>query len=585
MVPLAFLAALALAAAFTPVMIRLGRRFGWLVQPREDRWHQKPTAVYGGVAMFAAFAAVLLILGPRGGLAWTILGCGGALFLLGLIDDALELSPQLKFLVQLLVAIAAVTLGVRLTVIPWPWLAVPLSVFWLVGVTNAVNILDNMDGLSSGVACVAGIVLALSAWLGGSPATATLGAALAGCAAGFLIYNFNPAKIFMGDCGSLFLGFTLAALAILETQDAGGASHLVLALLIPLGALVVPIFDTTLVSFQRTSHGRSIAQGGRDHSSHRLVFLGLSERRAVSVLLLISLAGGVVSLALVHYTTPLVALVVAAVLVVLLIFFGIYLGDVEVYDKDSERYQGTIIGGVMMHKKQMLQIAVDLVLLSAAYTAAYLLRFEGDIPKGDLGALAGTLPLLLAVKLVVFWLFGLYRGQWRYVSVHDMVQIGKASAISSLVFVLILVVVYRFQGFSRAVMIIDTFLAFMFVAGSRSLIRVFRESLRGKKGVPVIIMGAGDGGEMLLREIRNNPQHGYQPVGFLDDDPAKKGVRIHGVPVLGARKDAARYIAEYQAGRVFIAILSAKKDDFPDLFETCQEQGIPCTFIQPIIKI
>ena len=168
---------------------------------------------------------------------------------------------------------------------------------------------------------------------------------------------------------------------------------------------------------------------------------------------------------------------------------------------------------------------------------------------------------------MVFWVFGLYRGQWRYISVHDMVQIGKAAAISSLLFVLLLVVVYRFQGFSRAVMVIDAFLAFMFVAGSRSLIRVFRESLRGKKGVPVIIMGAGDGGEMLLREIRNNPQHGYQPVGFLDDDPAKKGARIHGVPVLGTRAEAGRFIAEHQAGRVFIAILSAKKADFPDLFD------------------
>ena len=218
----------------------------------------------------------------------------------------------------------------------------------------------------------------------------------------------------MGDCGSMFLGFTLAGLTILSTNTTAGASHLAMSLLVPLGALVVPLFDTTLVSFQRTYHGRSIAQGGRDHSSHRLVFLGLSERKAVLLLLLISAVGGGGSLLLAYLANPLFAVVVVAVLFVLLVFFGVYLGEVKVYDSTKRRHwKSPILDSVILHKKQIVQIAVDMVLLSAAYTAAWLLRYEGELPFGEVQRLAQSLPWLLAAKMVSFWLFGLYRGEWR----------------------------------------------------------------------------------------------------------------------------------------------------------------------------
>jgi UDP-GlcNAc:undecaprenyl-phosphate GlcNAc-1-phosphate transferase len=415
-----------------------------------------------------------------------------------------------------------------------------------------------------------------------------MSAALAGAALGFLIYNFNPAKIFMGDCGSMFMGFTLAGLTILSANTAAGASSLALSLLIPVGALVVPIFDTALVTFQRTSHGRSIAQGGRDHSSHRLVFLGLSEKKAVLLLLGISLLGALVSLALARLASPLTAAVLAALVVVTLVFFGIYLGDVKVYDSKTRagsRYQNTVLGGIIMHKKQILKIVVDTVLLAAAYTAAWLLRFEGDLSAQGEMLLAQSLPWLLAAKLVSFWAFGLYRGDWRYVSVHDIVQILKGCLTGSLVTLLMIVILYRFQWYSRAVLIIDFFLAFMFIAGARSLIRIFREKVNVQKGVPVLIVGAGDGGELLLRELRNNPALSYTAVGFIDDDPTKRGQVIHGVKVLGSRKDLAELIAGHEVRRVFISILSAPEKGFKDVFRTCRDLGVDCTRVQPMIKI
>ncbi len=586
----AFLLALILAAAATPVVIWLARRMGWVVAPREDRWHKKPTAVYGGVAIFLAYLIGFLIMGPHQRLYWVFLACSGAMFAIGLWDDALELKPQVKLLCQLIVAIVAVSQGLTLGkhIIPWAWLSVPITVLWLVGVTNAVNILDNMDGLSSGVVLAAGSVMALDAWITGSPATGLAPAMLAGAALGFFIYNFNPAKIFMGDCGSLFLGFTLAASAVLAANTAAGASHLAMALLVPLGALVVPLFDTTLVSFQRTTHGRSIAQGGRDHSSHRLVFLGLSEKRAVLTLLFISLAFGLGSLLLSHLASPLVAAVVVALLIVALAFFGVHLSDVKVYEDGSRRgwmEKSPLLGRVLLFKKQILQIVADVVLLSAAYSAAWLLRFEGRVTDYELTLLGQSLPWLLGAKLGCFWFFGLYRGEWRYLSVHDLLQIAKGCLAGSVLTALLFIWLYGFRGYSRAAMVIDLMLCYLFVAGSRGLVRIFREKVRGSGGVPCLILGAGDGGDLLMRELRNNASLPYKPLGFIDDDQAKQGHVIHGIKVLGTRQDLAALIENLKIQRVFISILSAPDQRFEDVFEVCAAHGIQCTRIQPIIKI
>ncbi|MCB2225680.1 MAG: hypothetical protein KQH53_03300 [Desulfarculaceae bacterium] len=586
MIPLiiSFAVALASAALLTPVVILLARRWGWVVQPREDRWHRKPTAVYGGVAIYLAFLVSFFILGRPGPSSMTLVGCASAMFVIGLVDDILDLKPQVKFLAQLIVATVAVALGLSFKLLPWPWLNVPLTLLWLVGVTNAVNILDNMDGLSSGVALVAGSMLSVISFMRGFPEMGFIAAGLAGAAGGFLIYNFNPAKIFMGDCGSLFLGFTLAACTIMGS---GGASPLTLSLLIPVGVLVVPLFDITLVSFQRSTHGRSIAQGGRDHSSHRLVFLGMSERKAVLVLILISLAGGLGSL-LLQYVSTLVAVVILAMAMVVFIFFGVFLGGVKVYDanaRPAHRWQSPVLGRLVLYKKQLLQIMVDLLLISAAYSASWLLRFEGHLNQDQMYLLTHSLPMVLGVKLLALWVFGVYRGEWRYVSVHAMIQLAKAVLVGSVLAVLMVLMLYRFEGFSRAAVIIDFFLCFMFLAGCRFLLRVFSESVSPKKGTPVLIMGAGDGGAMLLRELKNNPALPYVPVGFVDDDPAKRGLEIHGISVLGNRHDLPGLIKRQQVQRVFIAILSSPDDKFEEVFAMCRAAGANCTRIQPIIKL
>lgn len=578
----AFALALAAAALLTPVVIGLARRLGWVVAPRQDRWHRRPTAIYGGAAIYLAFVISWLVMGGRDSQSLVLVGCASGMFLIGLIDDIFEMKPQVKFLAQILVASVAVALGLCFDLLPWMWLNVPFTLLWLVGVTNAVNILDNMDGLSSGVALSAGSILAMVAAMHGAPEVGLLPAALAGAAGGFLIYNFNPAKIFMGDCGSLFLGFSLAGCTVL---GAGGASNLVLSLLIPVGVLVVPLFDTALVSFQRTSHGRSIAQGGRDHSSHRLVFLGLSERRAVLILIAVSLASGLLALFL-QYLSTLVAVVVIAVVMVVFVFFGVFLGGVKVYGSQERRrrLQSPLLDRVVLHKKQLVQILTDLLLLSAAYTAAWLLRFEGHLGPEQMRLLTKSLPWVLSAKIVCLWLFGVYRGEWRYVSVHAMIQLAKAVLLGSLLMVLGVLLLQRGQGYSLAAVIIDFFVSFLFLAGSRFLVRVFTESMVQKKGDPVLIMGAGDGGELLLRELRNNPALPYSPVGFVDDDPAKRGLLIHGIPVLGTRHDIAGLSRKHGVVRVFISILSPVEGGLEEVFTICRQAGLECVRIQPIVE-
>ena len=579
----AFALALAAAALLTPVVIALARRLGWVVAPRQDRWHRRPTAIYGGAAIYLAFVISWLLLGARDSQSLVLVGCASGMFLIGLFDDIFEMKPQVKFLAQLLVATVAVALGLCFDFLPWLWLNVPFTLLWLVGVTNAVNILDNMDGLSSGVALSAGSILALVAAMHGAPQVGLAAAALAGAAGGFLIYNFNPAKIFMGDCGSLFLGFSLAGCTVL---GAGGASNLVLSLLIPVGVLVVPLFDTALVSFQRTSHGRSIAQGGRDHSSHRLVFLGLSERKAVLMLIAVSLTSGLLAM-LLQLLSNLVAVVVIAVVVVVFVFFGVFLGGVKVYgpqDQPRRRWHSTLLDQVVLHKKQLVQILADLLLLSAAYTAAWLLRFEGHLSPDQMRLLTKSLPWVLSAKIVCLWLFGVYRGEWRYVSVHAMIQLAKAVLLASLLMVLGVLLLRRGQDYSLSAVIIDFFVGFLFLAGSRFLVRMFTESMVHKKGTPVLIMGAGDGGELLLRELRNNPALPFVPVGFVDDDPAKRGLLIHGIPVLGTRHDIAGLARKHGVARVFVSILSPVEGGLEEVFTICRQAGLECVRIQPIVK-
>ncbi len=268
---LAFLIAILLV----PVCRLVGIRVGYLAPPRLDRWHQQPTPVLGGVAIATT---VLLVAATRADAAqlWVLLLGGGVIFLVGLIDDLISLKPYSKLIAEIAVASLFVFFGLRLNWSDSLTLDALLTMVWIVGLTNAFNLLDNMDGLCAGISLIAGTTLLATLVLGvGATPEGQFLAILLGATAGFLVYNVHPAKIFMGDSGSLFIGMNLAVLTLTHQVDGFGTSNVLSIIAGPLLILLVPIFDTSLVTISRILTGRSAAVGGRDHSSHRLVAIGL----------------------------------------------------------------------------------------------------------------------------------------------------------------------------------------------------------------------------------------------------------------------------------------------------------------------
>lgn len=325
----AFAGALVAATALTPLARGFARRRGLVAQPKDDRWHRAPTALLGGPALVLASGASFLVLRRESDPSLLVSWLLGAVLIsvVGLVDDLRELRPATKLVAQAAAALLPIQAGLAVPGLP-PALSLPIALVWIVGITNAFNLLDNMDGLAGGVAAIAGAFL-VAHGVGGHDVAA---AAVCGASLGFLFFNFSPASIFMGDSGSLFLGYSLATLSLLGVGARPLAGLPILA--VPLLVLAVPVFDTTLVTLARLAHGRSPSRGGRDHSSHRLVSLGLSERRAVLFLWLLTALTGALSLLVPRLPASRVGLVVLGVVLGGLLL-GACLGRVNVYGGEA----------------------------------------------------------------------------------------------------------------------------------------------------------------------------------------------------------------------------------------------------------
>ncbi len=284
-----FVGVLFLAVVSTPLARKLGVRLDAVDRPDPSRKvHSVPTPRLGGVAIFLSTLIVTLLLGEKYNLAQLggILVGASLVSLMGLWDDRFSLPPWIKLLGQLIAAILLILTGVRITTFGTLWINLPLTLLWIVGITNAFNLLDNMDGLSGGIAAIAAAHFALMCSFTGQYLVGALSVAVMAACIGFLIYNWNPATIFMGDSGSLFLGFVMAALGIkLRFPD----NVPFVTWMIPPLVLGVPIFDTTLVTLSRLRRGLNpLTTPGKDHTSHRLTYAGFSRREAVLILYIVA---------------------------------------------------------------------------------------------------------------------------------------------------------------------------------------------------------------------------------------------------------------------------------------------------------
>ncbi len=299
------------AAVITPPVRRLALAVGALDKPGQRSVHTRPVPFLGGVAVYLAFAvATAAALGlDRPEVRGILLG-GGFLLAFGVLDDFRPLRPRTKVAGQVLAALIGWAWGVRIDFVTNPfgggllqlgYLALPVTVLWVVAVVNVINLIDGLDGLAAGIVAIASAVLLVSASQMGMPLPALtlatlLAAALAGSALGFLPYNFHPARIFLGDGGSMFLGYALASISM----EGSLKSPAVLALAVPVLAIGLPVFDTALAVWRRWRRGVPIGTPDRDHFHHRLLQAGLSQREAVLIMYLASAWLGVGVLALIH---------------------------------------------------------------------------------------------------------------------------------------------------------------------------------------------------------------------------------------------------------------------------------------------
>jgi UDP-GlcNAc:undecaprenyl-phosphate GlcNAc-1-phosphate transferase len=341
----AFLGSLVLSWGLTPLARRAAQRFDILDHPAANKSHTTPTPYLGGLAIVLAFCVAILVASALVASAFgaanaavaqlgVVLGLGAALSLTGLFDDLRGgLNPWLRLGLQLAVGVGVWSAGIGVGVLPWQAANVAVTVVWVAGITNAFNLLDNMDGLAGGVAAIAAIAFFVIAAVNGQFLVAALAIAVAGCALGFLRHNFHPATIYMGDAGSLFLGFMLAVVGILLTfQASSGATFLV-----PVLVLGVAIFDTTLVTATRLRHGRSPLRGGRDHISHRLVTVGIPVPAAVALIYLAAASLGWLALVMARSDLT-TGLVMAAWLAAFAAVLGFLLTRVPVYDNCRHRH-------------------------------------------------------------------------------------------------------------------------------------------------------------------------------------------------------------------------------------------------------
>src|SRR3954470_24119822 len=537
-----FAVAFAASAALTPVCREIAKRYGFVAKPKADRWHRRPTALFGGVAIAAVTLGLGLTLGVSSPVAPLLL-TAAMIAGFGLVDDLMSLKASTKLIAQVTAASVLLLFGFRLQWLDSMAGDAMLTLFWIVGVTNAFNLLDNMDGLCAGTALIAGTFLLID--LIGNPALAGPAlylAGLLGATAGFLVYNVYPASIFMGDTGSLLLGLNLAAVSLIANgADAQGRSGLLSVVAAPVLPLLVPIFDTTLVTALRVLSGRSPSQGGRDHSSHRLVAVGLSEPRAVATLWMLAAAGGMIAIVFRRIDGGW-AFIAGGAFLLAMIIFGVYLARVRVYDDaDLAMLKGETLTPVIanfMYKRRVAEVLLDLCLIPLAYYSAYRLRFEGPLFGLHYPQFLQSLPVVLAAQLIALFAVGGYRGTWRYFGMMDAVVFGKGVIAGTVSAELVVLYLYRFESYSRSVFVIDAIILLLLLSATRASFRLVGEFVlrRTNTGRRVLIYGTTGASQATIREALGSDVM-LKIVGYIDDDPLKKGIRVGGYAVVGNASD------------------------------------------------
>jgi UDP-GlcNAc:undecaprenyl-phosphate/decaprenyl-phosphate GlcNAc-1-phosphate transferase len=555
--------------------------------PSANRWHESSTPVLGGIGIFAGFSVGLWASVAAGAFhadqALVGIYAGIALvFLAGLADDLISLPPLAKLAAQIGGAGIVLGTGTHVQLVGNRLVGDAIAIVWLVGVTNAFNLLDNMDGLAATMAGIAFAFFAVDA-VTIHPSHFALVFALAGAlaCAGFLPFNLRPnrpALVFMGDSGSQAIGFALAALGLASSWRVAGTT--VATLILPILVLAVPILDTTLVTVARLLEGRPIYQGGRDHSSHRLVRFGLSEKHAVALLALVAACIGGSSLAYNVLGNTRYTIVGVVLTFALLVQFASFLADVE--HRPAEAGEPVALTQAFaVHWRRIVEVIVDFGVITGSFLAAYVIEFgwPGSISQRFIGGL--TLPVLLAARYLTFIPFGLYRSVWRYAGARDAFTIASAVILSEVITLSYMVLTQNMRDFQRSFFIVDALICMVAVAGSRFAERAIvtsTRSVRDRTARRTLIVGAGRTGRSLMRELRETA--GERVVGFVDDNPRLRRRRVHGVPIVGTLHEMPRLLERTSPDVVLITIPNAPRERLDLVVQACAEAGVACRLVR-----
>jgi FlaA1/EpsC-like NDP-sugar epimerase/UDP-N-acetylmuramyl pentapeptide phosphotransferase/UDP-N-acetylglucosamine-1-phosphate transferase len=596
------LASSAVSAALAALARDVSLRLDLLDRPNHRSSHQRPKPRLGGLGILAAVALGLVAAHATDAVtaadARRLLIVGAAAIGIGLVSLVDDLRGHLHWALRLAVHVAGAAVVVALlgspTVVSLPgggalplgMLAVPLAVVWIAFFTNAFNFMDGIDGIA-GVQAVAGAAaLAAIGVLRGEPTLAFAGAVVGGAALGFLLLNWPPASIFMGDVGSALVGTLLAALP-LTARDPG---PIVLGAVLALAPFV---FDAAFTLTRRVLNGENFVEAHRQHLYQRLTAAGWSHRRVT--LLYAGLAAISGTAAVLHATAPptTVRLALAAVALSLL---GLWVvvrraeGSATTAGGDRRKAESRTV-------RNRFILLADIVAILLSVLGAFVLRLDWFFTRSPeyIGSFQLSLIAALLIKPPVFLFFGLYQRYWKYAGVRDLLLVILAESAASALLALVVSVALQFEiipFFPRSILAIDWLLSVACLAGIRLSVRLIFEPSGATPGAlapnavkRVLVAGAGDAGALVVREMHRNPQLGLKPVGYLDDNRSKVGKRIYDVPVVGLLTDIERLVTPLEINEVVIAMPRATGGVIRSVVEACQRAGVASKSVPGVFEL
>lgn len=581
-----------LSLVITPKVIQLALKWGIVDTPDARKVHAEPMPRMGGVAIFISFLIAFLLASPWFDYAnayklGVILTGGAFIFGIGLLDDIKDLSAKFKFLAQILVALFVASQGIIIGEVNFPFLDAPfviptglawvVTVFWIVGVCNAINLMDGLDGLAAGISLIVLVTISGVAIMNKNHLVVWASIPLIGVLLGFLRFNFHPAKTFMGDCGSLYLGYMLATLSLLNSS----LETSTVSLIMPVVALGLPIFDTVFSMIRRVLIGRKMFTPDKEHVHHQILKKGFTHKQTVLILYLIASAFCILSFAMIALQNKGLA---ALILLYPIMFYWLvrklgYLGKIanfrirwvrhltrSIYSKEYRH--NSMISQVFRYITHNNVFLRGMDLLGWSFSWCFALLFVHQEIQQDpaiLLSLWQAHSIYLVFLVIAFQLWLCYIDIWRFLEFNGIGRFYKASSIAMISFYLLAPFLASSPYFTSRFFVLLWIMNIVWVTFFRMIHNYYfnfmkREASYLKNGANVLIYGAGDNAKLMQTLFTRMDNLQYNLIGFIDDDPLKQGKCIYRYPVLGNTAELSQVIKEHQVTELVFSTIPTIKN-------------------------